>query len=159
MSKYRAESPYGVSEYTVLPDQSIEGYIRFYNLEGVSACHIHSAAGGNPILVWLATSKEWENGVAQGTPGANSPCCTPGKSGCNLKAPPCTPQTKSSSNKYFKFKVKPSQCVGGSCPWISSGTLLNFHGYKFQQVVNGCLTAGSPGADMISSVSYNLVTK
>jgi hypothetical protein len=157
MSIYRAVSPYGESEYKVLPDQSIEGYIKFKNLEGVSASHIHSAAGNNPILVWLATSKEWEQGVAQGTPGSNAPCCTPGKKGCTLGAPPCTPQSKNSSFKIFRFKVQPTSCVGGTCPWISEGTLLNFHGYNFQKVVNGCLTQGTPGADMISSVPYNLV--
>ena len=159
MSIYRAISTYGESEYKVLPDQSIEGYIKFKNLEGVSACHIHSAAGNNPILVWLATSKEWEQGVAQGTPGSNAPCCVPGKKGCTLGAPPCTPESKNSSFKIFRFKVQPSSCVGGTCPWISQGTLLNFHGYNFQKVVNGCLTEGTPGADMISSVSYNLVLK
>lgn len=151
---YRAESPYGVAEYRVLPDQSIEGFIRFGNLTGVSACHIHSAAGNNPILVWLASSPEWENGVAQGTPGANSPCCQPGQKGCTILAPRGTPCSKTSSGQTFRFAARPTQCPGGTCPWISEGTLLNFHGYQFQQVVNGCMTGGSPGADMISSVAF-----
>jgi len=157
MSKYRAITPYGESEYTVLPDQSISGYIKFYNLKNVSAAHIHSAVDNNPILVWLLTSEEWESGVAQGTPGSNSPCCKPGKKGCDLKASRCTPQAKNSSHRIFRFSASPSQCPGGQCPWISQGTLLNFHGNQFQQVQNGCLTGGSPGADMIASVPYTLV--
>jgi hypothetical protein len=159
MSVYKAISPYGESEITVFQDQSIKGFIKFNNLDKVSAVHIHSSEGNNPILVWLATSNEWENGVAQGTPGANSPCCIPGKLGCTLNAPPGTPLTNCYSNKTFLFQCNPpNQCVGGTCPWISDGLLLNFHGYNFQQVVNGCLTLGTPGADMISSVPYTLIS-
>ena len=36
-----------------------------------SAVHIHKNVGGTPgpILSWLCTSKEWDSGVLQNTPG------------------------------------------------------------------------------------------
>lgn len=162
---YRAVSQYGICEYQVSANQTLSGFIQFNSLQGVSAVHIHSAVDGEPILVWLATSREWNEGVAQGTPGANAPCCSPCKAGCNLIAPSCTPLTKYSSNQRFYFCVPiPVACLdaasnGGTCPWISQGTVLNFHGYNFQQVHNGCLTPGTPGADMIESVPFNLVVE
>jgi len=159
---FRAVSVYGICEYRVCADQTITGFIQYNNLQGVSAVHIHSAIDGEPILVWLATSREWTDGVAQGTPGANAPCCSRCTSGCNLIAPAGTPITKYSSYQRFHFRVPiPAACrdvaANGTCPWISQGTVLNFHGYDFQQVRNGCLTPGTPGADMIESVPFNPV--
>lgn len=37
----------------------------------------------------------------------------------------------------------------GKCPWIKNGTLLDIHGFNFQQRINGKLTSGKPGADII----------
>jgi hypothetical protein len=166
MTTYSATGTYGYCQYTVLPDQTLEGFINFYDLRTLSAIHIHSAIDGNPILVWLATSKQWQTGVAQATPLANCPCCTPGCSNptCSLIAPPCTPRTATRSFTTYRFKVSPSSCNNtgtdpacGTCPWISQGTLLNFHGKDFQYVKNGCPSAGSPGADMIESIPFTLL--
>jgi hypothetical protein len=169
MATYSATSTYGYCQYTVLADQTLEGFVTFYDLTTVSAAHIHSAVDGEPILVWLATSKQWETGVAQATPLANCPCCVPGKCSnptCSLQSPPGTPRTKRSSRTTCHFKVSPPVCGitdasgCGICPWVSQGTVLNFHGYDFQYVKNGCPTGGSPGADMLESVPFTLlVTK
>lgn len=81
---------------------------------------------------------------------------------CTLRAPLGTPLTKYSSGKTYKFSAsKPSTCQGtdNSCPWINSGTILNFHGYEFQRVRHGCVTNGSPSADVISSVPFESVKK
>lgn len=76
---FRAVSPYGSVEYKVMLDQSIKGRVIFNDLVNVSACHIHSNTTEEPIIVWLATSKAWSRGIAQATPAANAPCCTPGR--------------------------------------------------------------------------------
>lgn len=154
---YIAQTPYGVCTYQQLSNGTLKGSIQFTDLSGVSAVHIHSAASGNPILVWLATSCQWEAGVAQTTPLANAPCCARGSSNpnCSLKAPPGTPYTKRASYTTFSFCVPlPEGCTGETCPWTSEGTLLNFHGYDFQYMKKGCPSSGTPGADMILSVPF-----
>lgn len=165
MTTYAAQSIYGYCQYTVLPDDTLEGFINFYDLHGsvpISAAHIHSAVDGEPVLVWLLTSKQWENGVAQATPGGNCPCCRPGKCAnrCTLQAPSGTPYAKNASYTTYTFHVSPpSTCTApdtgcGLCPWISQGTLLNFHGKDFQFIKNGCPVGSTPGADMVDSVPF-----
>ena len=163
---FSAVSIYGICTYREYSDGTLKGSIEFFDLQGkgpdrspVSAVHIHSAATGNPILVWLATSHEWENGVAQAAPLANAPCCVPGKKTtnptCSLQSPSGTPLTKCSSFSKYSFCIsKPVDCEGESCPWTREGTLLNFHGYQFQTVINGCPTKGTPGADLLVSVPF-----
>lgn len=152
---FRAISKFAVVEYEVLCDRSIEGVVHFKNLDGVSAIHIQSAARKNPILVWLATSEEWDHGIAQRTPGSNGPCCYKENGQCDLVAPCGTPNTKSASFKKMKFRMEPPRmCKDGCCPWVSKGTVLKIHGYCFQKLEKGCPTRGRPGRDVLESVCF-----
>ena len=59
--------------------------IKYKDLTGLSAIHIHVSNNGmpGPILAWLGTSEAWQRGVAQNTPGSNSPCCSKNNPKCN----------------------------------------------------------------------------
>lgn len=53
------------------------------------------------------------------------------------------------------------QCGTSKCtatlPWISKGTLLDSHGFNFQQLINGVLTNQAPGADMLENIPFTPV--
>jgi hypothetical protein len=128
----------------------------YKNLDGVGAVHIHTNDNGNPgpILAWLGTSKQWQAGVKQNTPGTNAPCCSPNNPMCTLAAPRETPYLKDLANTQRSFIVKKSDCGGNSCPWLKNGVMLVVHGTNFQQVVNGALTSGQPGIDVLSATPF-----
>ena len=137
--------------------------IKYKNLEGISAIHIHVNKNGTPgpILAWLGTTEAWQRGVAQNTPGSNSPCCTKNNPKCNLVAPEGTPFLTKEMEGTEKEFVFYKQCGTSKCnaklPWITQGTLLDSHGFNFQQVINGLLTNQAPGADMLENLLFTQV--
>lgn len=122
----------------------------------LSAIHIHKNINGQagPITIWLATSPEWENGVVQNTPLANSPCCN--NRMCTANAPPGTPLIKNIAGKTipFEFDFRSNNCKLAKCDFLENfdKSFLNVHGKKFQQVINGCPTKDKPGLDTTGSV-------
>ena len=127
--------------------------VHYKNLTGVSAIHIHVSNNGmpGPVLAWLATSDAWTNGVAQNVQGANGDCCTLLNPQCTLVAPSSTPHVSSLSNTKRTFIVsKPNN----NCEWLTKGTLLDIHGPNFQQKINGKLTKGVPGMDIIAQSTF-----
>ena len=135
--------------------------VKYKDLTGVSGVHIHVNNNGQsgPILAWLGTTTAWQTGVLQNTPGKNSPCCTKNNTLCVLAAPQEIPYLTNLANTQRTFKVYKSDCGGPSCPWITNGASLDFHGFNFQQVTDGVLTSAQPGLDMIESVLFSLVAK
>ena len=134
--------------------------IKYKDLTGVSAIHIHANKDGSPgpILAWLGTTEAWQNGVKQNTSGSNSPCCTKNNPKCDLVAPEGTPfLTKDMEGTEQDF-VFYKQCGTSKCtanlPWISQGTFLVSHGFNFQQMVNGVLTNQAPGIDVLEHVPF-----
>jgi hypothetical protein len=134
--------------------------VKYKDLIGVSAIHIHVNNNGSPgpILAWLGTTEEWNSGVAQNTPGANSPCCDVVNKLCTLASPESTPNIRDLSNSTMTFTVKNNFC-NKNCPWINNGTLLDVHGFNFQKVINGSLTKEAPGADIISNTTFTNTAK
>ena len=137
--------------------------IKYKDLTGISAIHIHVNNNGMPgqILAWLGTTEAWQRGVAQNTPGSNSPCCTKNNPKCNLVAPEGTPfltTAMEGTERDFTFY---KQCGTAKCnatlPWISKGTLLDSHGFNFQQLIDGVLTNQAPGADMLENLPFTPV--
>ena len=137
--------------------------IKYKDLTGISAIHIHVNNNGMPgqILAWLGTTEAWQRGVAQNTAGSNSPCCTKNNPKCNLVAPEGTPfltKAMEGTERDFTFY---KQCGTSKCnatlPWISKGTLLDSHGFNFQQLINGVLTNQPPGADMLENILFTPV--
>jgi hypothetical protein len=135
----------------------------YKDLKGLSAFHIHVNNNGSPgpILAWLGTTVEWQNGVAQNGQNSNSPCCTIQNPNCSLISPPGTPYLKSIEVPFTKKFVVYNEHVkcnsDSTCPWINNGTLLDFHGPNFQQEYDGKLTPGVPGADMIFQATFEEV--
>ena len=134
--------------------------IKYKNLSGVSAIHIHANDNGSPgpILGWLGTTKQWQNGVKQNTHGSNSPCCIKNNPNCLLIAPNGTPfLSKKMENIEQSFifykKCGTSKCKS-DCMWIKNGSFLVVHGFKFQQLENGVLTKGTPGLDVIEYTPF-----
>ena len=128
--------------------------VNYKDLTGVSAIHIHTNNNGSPgpILAWLGTTNEWQHGVAQNTPGSNSPCCSINNPLCTLAAPNSTPYINNLSNTVQTFTVTNMNCK--DCPWLENGTFLDVHGFNFQKVINGKLTNEKPGADIISNTLF-----
>jgi len=153
-STFNATSKYADVVFTTdSSGNKIKIDVHYKNLTGVSAIHIHVNHNGmpGPILAWLATSDAWTNGVAQNVQGANGDCCTQSNPKCTLVAPPSTPHVSSLSNTKKTFIVtKPNN----ACEWLSKGTLLDIHGPNFQQKINGKLTKGVPGMDLISQSTF-----
>ena len=113
--------------------------------------HVNNNGMPGPVLAWLATSGAWTNGVAQNVQGANGDCCTLLNPQCTLVAPPSTPHVSSLSNTKRTFIVsKPNN----NCEWLTKGTLLDIHGPNFQQKINGKLTKGVPGMDIIAQSTF-----
>jgi hypothetical protein len=148
-----AKTPYVDVEWTISKNK-IFGNAIFKDLSNVSAIHIHSNLTNMPILVWLATSREWENGVAQATPLNNSPCCFVNYNNkCSLTAPYNVPNTKYSSFTNFNFCVELNACNPQECDWKTVDFLVNVHGYDFGRVDNGCPNNLEPSAAMIYSLT------
>jgi len=193
IQSFRATNAYADVIYTVdFTTGVLTGTVEFFNLQGnrtssllpASAVHIHTNNNGSsgPIIVWLATSNHWNQGVTQGTPGSNGPCCIVGKEGCTLQSPPDTPCVGCASNKKYSFSSQRSSFCGPTtsssktsvprgptrpsshppcqpcCPWVDKGAFLDVHGYNFQTVVNGCLTSGTPGLDMMVSTPFQQIS-
>jgi hypothetical protein len=156
--KFTASSKYAKVNYTVNNNNTIRVKVKFNKLKGVSAIHIHTNDNGSPgpIIAWLVTSKEWQLGVTQNTPGENLPCCSSTNKMCALIAPDETPYTENVQNTTVTFDFKKDFC-GNKCPWIDNGTFLVIHGYNFQKVIDGCLTNEKPGIDAIEAVPFTLV--
>jgi hypothetical protein len=156
---FKSSSKYADVEFTTSYDaKTLHIKVYFKDLTGVSAIHIHVNNKGmpGPILAWLGTTKEWNLGVAQNTPGSNSPCCAKNNPLCTLAAPKSTPNINNLSNSVMNFTVSNENC-DNSCPWIENGALLDVHGFNFQKVINGKLTSEKPGADMISNTLFTPV--
>ena len=123
----------------------------------ISAIHIHKNEKGSagPIILWLGTTNEWEHGVAQNTPLANSPCCT--NALCTGNSPPGTLNIGDIAGKgavNFNINFNILNCSKTKCQ-VSKDFGLNFlnvHGFNFQQIYKGCATSGVPGLDTIDSV-------
>lgn len=144
---------YADVEYETSQDaETIFITVKYKDLTGVSAIHIHVNNNGmpGPILAWLGTTDEWQQGITQNTPGTNSPCCNENNPLCTLVAPSGTPNINNLSNSLMKYTVKNNYCNKG-CPWIEAGTLLDVHGFNFQKVINCQLTKEKPGLDLISN--------
>ena len=134
--------------------------IKYKDLDGISAIHIHVNNNGMPgqILAWLGTTEAWQRGVKQNSLGSNSPCCNKNNPKCNLVAPKGTPfLTKDMEGTEREF-VFYKQCGSSNCtvklPWISQGTLLDSHGFNYQQLINGVLTNDAPGLDMRENLLF-----
>jgi len=147
---------YADVEYTTSQDaETLFITVKYKDLTGVSAIHIHVNNNGTPgpILAWLGTTDDWQQGVTQNTPGTNSPCCNINNPLCSLIAPLGTPNINNLSNSVMKYTVK-NNCCNKYCPWIESGTLLDVHGLNFQKVINCQLTKEKPGLDLISNTPF-----
>lgn len=137
--------------------------VKYKNLEGVSALHIHVNKNGSPgpVLAWLGTTKEWQRGVAQTAKNGNAPCCTKNNPNCTLASPENigTPYIQEIMVNTEKTFVVYNDCgKSGKCPWIKNGTLLDIHGFNFQQKIDGQLTDGKPGADIIYQSKFNQIS-
>ena len=128
---------------------------KYKDLKGVSAIHIHVNNNGSPgpIIAWLGTTEEWQQGVIQNTPGKNSPCCNYNNPLCTLAAPKGTPKIMNLSKSKKYFNIENNSC-NKSCPWIKNGTFLVIHGFNFQKVENGELTKENPGLDVIAAIPF-----
>jgi hypothetical protein len=156
-----SSSKYADVEYNTSSDSNtLYITVNYKDLTGVSAIHIHVNNNGSPgpVLAWLGTTAEWQSGVAQNTPGGNSPCCNIINKLCTLAAPDNTPNITELSNTTMTFTVKNPLC-NKSCPWINNGTLLDVHGFNFQKVIDGNLTSEPPGADIISNTVFTSKNK
>jgi hypothetical protein len=157
--EYYASSPYADVKFRA-NDSVMYVSVTYKNLSGVSAIHIHTNNKGSPgpVLAWLGTTEEWQRGVAQTTAKANSPCCIKQNTNCSLAAPsklniPYLTNIKTNTQKSFVYFNN----NGNSCDWIRNGTLLDVHGFNFQQKINGKLTSGKPGADIIYQSNFVII--
>jgi hypothetical protein len=153
-TRYYATSPYADVNVRVIDNGNkmlVEA--KFKQLKGVSGIHIHVNNNGSPgpILVWLATTFAWQHGVMQNEQDTNSPCCT--NQMCNVIAPEGTPYMRDIdlSKTYTYTAIKPAN---SSCAWVSGGIRLDVHGLDFQREVNGKLSPGEPGLDMIYDTPF-----
>lgn len=154
-SVFEASTKYADANFTTSTDgQTLYVTVNYKNLADVSAVHIHTNNNGSPgpIIAWLGTTEEWQQGVKQNTPGTNSPCCNVNNPLCTLAAPVGTPLIQELTNSVRTFTITNS--CGKDCPWIENGTLLVIHGYNFQRVVDGKLTNEKPGIDPIAHVEF-----
>jgi len=134
--------------------------IKYKDLQGVSAIHIHANENGSPgpILGWLGTTQQWQDGVKQNTAGTNTPCCTKNNPKCILAAPMGTPFLSVEMEKMEKtftfYKKCGTQNCKSDCMWIKNGSFLVVHGFNFQQLIDGILTNGKPGLDVIEHTPF-----
>lgn len=153
---YMAETS-GVKIKITYDDCGCRGFIFISRKMGpkIGAIHLHKNKEGvpGPIIQWLATTPEWEHGVAQNTPLSNSPCCS--NRMCTLNAPHGTPCVRNMIGYTIEFDYPflSCDCQGLDCD-ISENFSENFlvvYGKNFQQVKNGCPTSVQPGLDLLSS--------
>ena len=153
--EYEASTQYADVNFTTSADgQTLYITVNYKNLSDVSALHIHTNNNGSPgpIIAWLGTTNEWQQGVTQNKSSKNSPCCSNINPFCTLAAPMGTPLIQNLSNSVRTFTV--SNSYGQGCPWIENGTMLVIHGYDFQTVIDGKLTNKKPGIDPIAHVKF-----
>lgn len=136
--KYTANSKYYNIDFTVYKHR-IYGTIYFNNLINVSAIHIHSSMKGEPILIWLASSPEWNIHTSK---LSNAPCCLKNVKECNLISPYKVPDTKNSSFIIYHFdhKININDSCKNKCEWYKYPLIVNTHGYNLEK-----------GADLIES--------
>jgi hypothetical protein len=162
---YKAVSEYAKVKFFEKKNGNLYVKAKFYDVSKISGIHIHTNFNGmsGPIIVWLCTTTQWQNGITQNTPLTNS---TPSYScavnnNCKkndmwtIIAPENTPHVRNLSytTKYYKINKK----VCPSCPWISDGTFLDIHGRNFQYL-DGCKIVGTtPGIDMIDSIPFEKI--
>ena len=157
INRYQVDNEYVTCVYYEIKNVLYVEVI-FKSVEGVSAIHIHSAQSPNPVLVWLLTSQEWQNGVAQTTFKSNFPCCS--NLQCNVVAPTDIPFTNNVILfQPYQFIVSPPlDCLNmENCPWTSQGTILNIHGKQFQYFDRCRLSDGMPGIDLLSSTPFQQI--
>ena len=158
--QYVAKSKYAAVSYAVdSSSDAIRIHVKFGDLTGVSAIHIHTNDNGKPglIIAWLATTSEWKSGVLQNTPGKNAPCCGSNNPMCSLAgSADFTPLIQSVANTEMDYVVRNEFCKSSAnkCPWINNGTILVIHGLNFQRVENGCLTDGPVGIDVLQAIPF-----
>lgn len=159
--EYYAQSPYADVKCKA-NDFVMYITVKYKNLNGVSAMHIHVNNNGTPgpVLAWLGTTIEWQRGVAQTAVNGNAPCSSKKNPKSVLASPnnigtPYLNERMNYSEKTFVFhneNTNPSKC-----PWIQNGFLLDVHGFNFQQKINGKLTSGKPSADVIFQDEFKLL--
>ena len=153
---YTANSKYVDVSLIINSDkETMKINVNYKDLNGVSAIHIHNNNNGKPgqIIGWLGTSKEWQQGVLQNTPGKNCPCCNINNPLCILAAPKGTPNIKSLSKRNKSLSNK-NKSINKTCPWIKNGAFLVIHGNNFQRVSNGKLTNEKPGLDILEAIPF-----
>lgn len=130
--------------------------------DNITAIHIHSNVNDQPgpILIWLLTTTQWQSGVSQSTPAANSPCCIKiAGSQCDLTAPSGTMFKNFVTPGQIYTKIVPKNVCGDSCPGITQDSPHGFlvvHGNNFQTVEpNGCLSNGTAGIDVLIATPLN----
>jgi len=157
---YTSTTLYANIEFAIDKNR-IYGMIHFRDLKEVSAIHIHTNSKGQPILIWLATSPEWEHGIAQATPLSNAPICYQSSTqNCSLVSPYWVPYTKDCSHTSFPFDMIIDLC-DSSYQWQSQSFLFNVHGYQFGHVLHGCSNGLKPSAALLAQakVKYTPVSK
>uniref|UniRef100_A0A6C0B9I6 CHRD domain-containing protein n=1 Tax=viral metagenome TaxID=1070528 RepID=A0A6C0B9I6_9ZZZZ len=157
---YSASSPYADVTFRG-NDRIMYVNVKYKNLSNVSAIHIHADNNGSPgpILAWLGTTEDWQRGVKQTTKNSNAPCCSKNNPKCLLASPdhigtPYLSTLMENSEKTFVFRNDSKS--PGKCPWIKHGAMLVVHGFNFQQNINGKLTSGKPGLDIILKSVFNV---
>ena len=167
---YEATSEYVNVKFFTSKNDTLYIKAKFFDVTKISGIHIHTNYNGSsgPIVVWLATTPEWDHGVTQNTPLTNSTptyaCCIVNNCKCNNKcikednnmctlvAPEKTPYMNDLSYTTQYYTIDKKVCP--SCPWISDGTFLDIHGKNFQQIY-GCKIVGTtPGIDMLESIPF-----
>jgi hypothetical protein len=153
--EYYASSPYA-DVYFKANEYFMFIKVNYLNINGVSGLHIHQNINGEPgpILAWLGTTIEWQYGVAQNGSNGNLPCCLISNTNCSLVAPEGTPYLNSINCPDSQYFIVYNQNIGCNCSWIQNGTLLDIHGFDFQQEYCGVKTSGTPGADMIDQAEF-----
>lgn len=122
------------------PASKAEGGVQSY-----AAMHVHSLlvdeAGPKPgaIQRWLCTSDDWKNGIAQGTPGANMPCCFDetsynGNVQCTLVSNGCIPNCADlKPDTSYVYREFESDCDECKMQFESGNLIAIAHGDKFQK--------------------------
>jgi hypothetical protein len=162
---YEASSEYAKVKFFIKKNGNLHIKAKFYDVSTISGIHIHTNFNGSsgPIIVWLGTTTQWQNGITQNTPLTNSTpsynCAINNNSKKNsmatIIAPENTPHLKNLSNTTQYYKINKNVCP--SCPWITDGTFLDIHGKNFQYL-DGCKIVGTtPGIDMIDSIPFEKI--
>lgn len=152
--KYSVENEFGKFNLTKSPD-ILTVDASFKNLDNISAIHIHSDNGNSkPIIAWLCTSTEWENGTLQNTPGSNYPGCSSNNKLCSLNSPNGTPNIKDIQNKTKTYTFTNNGFCDKSI-FDTNKFILAVHGKNFQKINNGCLEKDkTPGIDAIKLSNF-----